>query len=87
MNHPKQYMGYVAYLAQELVLDAATPGKVASDRLLTNAKLLRETVESWASYYNWPVKDLLAEVWKHDKEAEKRYAERAKKATGRRVRG
>jgi hypothetical protein len=86
LNHPKQYMGYVLYLAQELRLDAATPGKLASDRLLTNAKLLGETIENWASYCGWQPKDLLEEVWKHDPDAKRREQERATKATGRRTR-
>jgi hypothetical protein len=86
MNHPKQYMGYVLYLSQEIRLDSATPGKVASDRLAANAKLMGETIESWASYCGWQPKDLLEEVWKHDPEAKKRELDRQRKAKGRRTR-
>ena len=82
MNHPKAYMGYVAFLAQEILLDAATPGKVAAERLLTNARLLQDTVQSWATYWNWTVVELLQEVWKHDKDAEQRYRERERNAKG-----
>jgi hypothetical protein len=86
VNSPKQYMSYVLYLSQELRLDAATPGKVASDRLLANAKLLGETIESWANYCGWRPKDLMEEVINGNEAIRKQLAERTKKATGRRTR-
>jgi hypothetical protein len=86
VNHPKQYMGYVLYLSQEIRLDSATPGKVASDRLAANAKLLGETIESWASYCGWTPKDLMEGMIDGNEEIRKQLAEREKKATGRRTR-
>jgi hypothetical protein len=79
-------MGYIAYLAQELVLDSATPGKIASDRLVRNAQLIKDTIEVWATYCGWSMKDLINEVINGNEEIRKQLAERAQKATGRRTR-
>ncbi len=85
MNKPREYMGYLAYLAQEIVLDAATPGRVAADRLVTNAKLLQDTVHSWASYCNWDMRELMKETL-NGKEVHEHYQDRIRKATGRKAR-
>ena len=86
MNKAVEYMGYVVYLTQEILLDSATPGKLAAERLNTNARMLHDTVLSWAKYLNFSHEDLLTHVWRHDPDAEQRYRERHKKATGKRAR-
>jgi hypothetical protein len=69
-----------------MVLDAATPGKEAADRLVRNAKLLRDSCEAMLDYWGLKQKDLMEEIWKNDPEAKKRELDRQQKAKGRRTR-
>jgi hypothetical protein len=65
--HPRDYMKLVLFYSQAIALDAATPGKVAKERLLMNARLLRETAENWCSYAGWKPKELMKEVGHDDR--------------------
>jgi len=60
------------FYCAELVLDAGTPGAVAKERLVRNAKLLREACEVWCEAMKWPVEGLMKEVWADQKAREAR---------------
>ena len=55
------------FYCAELVLDAGTPGAVAKERLVRNAKLLRESCEVWCEAMKWPIDGLMKEVWTEQK--------------------
>lgn len=52
------------FYCSEIVLDAATPGAVPKERLTRNAKLLKESCESWCVAMYWDPDDLMKEMWR-----------------------
>jgi hypothetical protein len=61
---PRDWAKLALFYSQEIALDVATPGKEAADRAVRNAKLLRDATESLVTYWNYPVKELYAEIYK-----------------------
>ena len=55
------------FYCSEIMLDAATPGQVAKERLTRNAKLLKESCESWCGGMQWHPDQLMKEMWKEHK--------------------
>ena len=67
------------FYCSEIMLDAATPGQVAKERLVRNAGLLKESSECLAASCNESVEQLWKEIWSHEPEAYRRHKERERK--------
>lgn len=62
--HPREWATLCLFYTQEILLDAATPGKEAKERLIRNAGLLKECTETWLrDYCQWDPDELMREMW------------------------
>ena len=52
------------FYCSEIMLDAATPGQVAKERLVRNAKLHKEACECLCESMHWSADVLMKEMWK-----------------------
>lgn len=69
---PRDWAKLCVFYTQELMLDSATPGAEAKDRLTRNAKLLKDGCEAWISYCGWKPAELMKEIYRDNPEAYKR---------------
>ena len=65
MSHlpPLEFLRLALFLTQELTLDAATPGKPAKERVIQNAKLLRDACLALAEYWQVNPQTELASIY------------------------
>ena len=59
---PRSYMKMLLYYTSQIVLDIDTHGKDSRDRLIRNAKLLKDMAETWCGYCGWSPVELMREV-------------------------
>ena len=60
----KEWAQNCLFYTSEILLDAQTPGAVAKERLVRNAKTLKESCEVFCAAMNWTPDQLLRESWK-----------------------
>jgi hypothetical protein len=60
----KEWAQNCLFYTSEILLDAQTPGAVAKERLIRNAKTLKECCEVFCAAMNWTPDQLLRESWK-----------------------
>ena len=60
----KEHAQNCLFYTSEILLDAQTPGAVAKERLVRNAKTLKECCEVFCAAMNWTPDALLRESWK-----------------------